>query len=223
MDPLYQQLCSAFYNNQQIKQRGKKDGASSGIGLLEYIRYLFPTKAFADSKECAQMTNIEAYKAIMNTTNLKTYNDLIQKELDAFESKLRQKLNSKFPSCKPDIIYSPEIYAGGQLVDKSARPRKFWRRKPKKKKKTDLERYELPRLSARSLTPSLVNSIAANNTIITSHPGVKAFKEYTANEYKKRGVKTQFVDSFDITRRGHGYLHCISHSIHLCNPKGREK
>lgn len=40
--------------------------------------------------------------------------------------------------------------------------------------------------------------------------------------YKKRGLKSEFVDTFDYAHEGQGNLHCSTNTIHVCNPRGQK-
>jgi hypothetical protein len=58
-----------------------------------------------------------------------------------------------------------------------------------------------------------------NDTLISPEPNNKIFKEYVDHEYKKRGLKTDYIDTFEYAHMGNGNLHCSTHEIRKCKPR----
>ncbi len=153
--------------------------------------------------DCSEITNHQVLKALSENDSLKIYNELIQQKMDNLKSKLKLKLQERLPQCKPDFIEVPDLFFGGEPVHLKN------------------SKYELPQGMGLSILPNPTNSVSIGNTVITPEPGNSLFKKYIATEYTQRGIKPDFVDTFDYAHMGRGNLHCATHTIHIC--KLREK
>ncbi len=152
---------------------------------------------------CSHLTNKEAYEALMENEDLKIYNQLIQKEMDKLKAEVGLKLKNKFPQCQSDFIDMPDLFYGGFPVEI----------------KKDV--HELPEGMGKSILPNPTNAISINNTIISPDPSNEAFEKYMRDQYEKRGLKAEFVDTFDYAHRADGNLHCSTNTIHICKPRGQ--
>ena len=38
-------------------------------------------------------------------------------------------------------------------------------------------------------------------------------------EYQKRGIKARFIDTSNYAHAGQGNLHCVTHTIPICQPR----
>lgn len=52
-----------------------------------------------------------------------------------------------------------------------------------------------------------------SDTLIAPDPSNDVFQKYMEEEYKKRGLKAEFVDIFDYAHRGEGNLHCSTYIV----------
>ena len=77
---------------------------------------------------------------------------------------------------------------------------------------------ELPNAMGLSILPNPTNAISVNDTIITPDPSNAAFKKYLEEEYRKRGLNPEFVDTWDYAHQGSGNLHCATNTNHICRP-----
>lgn len=183
-------------NNQPSKGRGVTK-------LFDFKRLLF-TDAHAEEvveEKCENMTNAEVLNALENDKELRIYNKLVQEKMDALKAEVTQKLKNKLPQCEPDFMEVPDIFFGGAPIDKGN------------------GQYELPQGMALSVLPNPTNNISIGDTVIAPDPSNAAFMKYMKEEYAKRGLKSEFVDTFDYAHQGHGNLHCSTNTIHICKPK----
>lgn len=154
-----------------------------------------------DMKSCNDMTNGEVYQLLVTDKNLAVYNQLIQNKMDSLKKEITIKIKNKNSRCEVDFIDVPNLFLG-QLVEKSP------------------GKYELPSGSTSSLLPNPTNAITVEDTIISPNPSNESFKKYLEEQYSLRGLKSEFVDTYDQAHIGLGNLHCVTNTIHICNPKG---
>lgn len=201
------------------RSRPKPDNNNSakptkGVSKLFDIKGLFISEAQAGVEsirgpnggepiDCANMTNGEVYRLLTSDHELKVYNQLVQENMDTLKKEVNQKLKSKLPQCEPDFIEVPDVFFGGMPVEKAK------------------GQYELPKEMGLSILPNPTNAISVNDTLISPDPSNDVFQKYMEEQYKKRGIKAEFVDTFDYAHQGAGNLHCSMNTIHICNPRGR--
>ncbi len=158
-----------------------------------------PSKS-PDPGDCANVTNSDVLQVLTAKTNLGIYNDLIQKNMDKLKNDVEAKLKQKYPQCTVDIIETPDLFFGGLPVKTEAG-------------------YDLPEGLGRSILPNPANAVSINDTVISPEPFNSVFKKYMTEEYQKRGLNAEFVDTYDYAHEGEGNLHCSTHTIHICKPK----
>ncbi|MBT4763058.1 MAG: hypothetical protein HOO06_15295 [Bdellovibrionaceae bacterium] len=162
-------------------------------------------KPLKELTDCHNMTNKHILKVLTsNNTLLKKYNELIQQKMDDLKKQLTAKLKKRLPSCTPDFIDVPDIFFGGQAIQKKDGT------------------LELSKRFGESLLPNSTNSVSVDNTIIAPISGSQIFEKYIKSEYKKRGLESDFIDTFDYAHMGGGNLHCATHTLHICNPRSPE-
>jgi hypothetical protein len=137
---------------------------------------------------------------VKNDKQIKEFNDGIQKEMNQLKKTIAQKLKKKMPQCKVDFIDVPNLFFGGAAIKGEARP--------------------LSAGTGDSILPNPTNSLSAGDTVITPEPQNKAFKDYVAAEYGKRGIKSDFINTYSYGHMGGGNLHCTTHTIHACQGRG---
>lgn len=153
-----------------------------------------------DLQFCSRIKNAQVSELFRRDPSLRQAVALIEDELKAFRQDIQDKLKKKFPKCETDFIDAPVLYIG-KLAQSGAGVTK------------------LPE-GFTSVLPNPVNGITVNDAFLSPDPANTAFKKYLKGEYGRRGVATEFVDSFDYGHRGKGNLHCATNSIHLCRPSG---
>ncbi len=208
-------LCAKFINERnRSKMNRDKSQSKRGVSKFLDIRFFLPeAQAGArvlgvgsdeDYSDCINMTNGEVYKLLSSDSELKIYNQLIQEKMDSLREEVERKLKNKLPQCVPDFIDVPDIFFGGKPVE------------------GENGKYELPKGMGLSILPNPTNAISINDTIIAPDPSNDIFQKYMEDEYKKRGLKTEFVDTFDYAHVGDGNLHCSTNTIHVCKPRGQQ-
>ena len=201
----------------QRRDHDNKDRSerTKGFTKLFELKSLFISEAHAlavvvrgpndgEPEDCANMTNGEVHRLLTSDDELKIFNQLVQQKMDSLKAEINQKLKNKLPECNPDFIEVPDVFFGGMPVE------------------LENGNYELPDGMGLSILPNPTNAISVNDTLIAPDPSNDVFKSYMQMEYKKRGLKTEFVDTFDYAHQGEGNLHCATNTIHICNPRGRK-
>lgn len=189
---------------EKYSPKGNDKRSRSGRGvtkLFDIKRLLFSEAHAEDEEKCGNITNAEVYHALENDKELRIYNQLVQEKMDALKTEVTQKLKNKLPQCEPDFLEVPDIFFGGAPIEK------------------ENGKYELPDGMALSVLPNPTNNISINDTIIAPDPANDVFMKYMKEEYAKRGLKSEFVDTFDYAHQGQGNLHCSTNTIHICKPK----
>ncbi|MES2769576.1 MAG: protein-arginine deiminase family protein [Bdellovibrionota bacterium] len=188
----------------QLQYDQKKNPSSQGVSQLLNLRDILLNKAFAESpalENCENLSNKDVYRILTEDSELKIYNQLIQEQIDNLKKDVLAKLQKALPACKIDALDVPNIFYGGQPV------------------KTSKNKYILPHGMAKSFLPSPTNSVAVAETIISPEPANDIFRKYLQVEYEKRGLKSEFIDTFDYAHLGGGNLHCATNTIHICRPR----
>jgi hypothetical protein len=204
-------LCRSFYKLNSVR-REIPSIQRKPIKGVSFFNIFEITAAFAGLPQmnaeygqpldatCAGMTNGQALRALREDAELWDYNLLVQKEMDKLKASVSWQMKQKFPNCEPDLLDVPDLFAGGSVVRKR-------------------QSMELPRGSGDSLLPNPTNALSANETLISPEPGNDVFRSYLEEQYTARGLKAEFVDTFDYAHIGSGNLHCSTNTIHLCRPR----
>lgn len=179
--------------------------ANSGTAQTFPLQRILLTEAIAAEQSnlansCQNISNAEIVQLLQQDQNLKTYNELVQREMDSLKADIQAKMKNKLPSCEMDFIEAPDLFYGGEVVEGPNGP-------------------ELPRNMGLSILPNPANSITANDTLISPEPGNEAYKKYLTDEYRKRGLTPEYVDTFDYSHMSNGNLHCATNTIHICKPR----
>lgn len=190
----------------------KKGGGAVIKAFLDLRNYIIsPAYAAAaamleDECDIETLTNAEFRDGVLNTPELKEYNQHIQKSINESKKKIINQVLSRLPQCKPYLltIDVPDLFYGTLKVNADGTK-------------------ELPKPgTGGSLMPNPTNSVMSNKTLIISDPQSGLFKDYMKKELEKSGVKSTFIDTWDYAHLGDGNLHCSSHTIPYCNPvKGK--
>ncbi len=162
----------------------------------------FVTEESDSIEECENMTNGEIADLFDKVGTYRDYQNAIQAELDQLKNEMKAKLAKKLPQCEVDIFEVPDLYVGGYTL------------------RVGGVRSELSHGMGVSLMPNSTNGVTLNNVSIHSDPHVGAFKKYTAEENQKRGLNTEFVDTFEYAHVGYGNLHCSTNTMYICKPRG---
>lgn len=208
-------VCRKYLDMKRKKQNRQNNPIRSTNGVskvFDFIKMLYPD-AFAGATvvdygdeslhlECFTMTNGEAYNLFTKNDDFREYNELVQEKIDELKSNIKNKLKERLPQCNVDFIEAPDLFYGGPVVENE---------KGKK---------ELPNNKGLSLLPNPTNAITINDTVISPDPSNIIFKRYLEEEYRKRGLYAEFVDTFDYAHKGEGNLHCTTNTMHICRPRG---
>lgn len=158
-------------------------------------------KQASDSADCSRLSNAEIFQIFSQDKDLRIYNELVQEKMDNLKKEVTEKLKRKFPQCEVDVIDTPDLFFGGAPVEK------------------EKDKYELPNQFGLSILSNPANAISINDTIITPEPANGVFRKYIEDQYKKRGLNPEFIDTFDYAHQGFGNLHCSTTTIHMCKPR----
>lgn len=209
-------ICRKWLEKKNDSQGPGESRSNKTKGITKHFnfpRFSFFNKAFAEERvkgdECSQMTNEDVYRLFSEDKNFKDYNQLVQAEMDRLKGDIQLKLKKKLPACNLDFVQVPDLFFGGELVEDEFTENK-------------MEGSQLPARMGHSVLPNPANSISVNETLISPEPSNKTFKTYLQEEYKKRGLKPEFIDTFDYAHQGNGNLHCSTSTMHVCRPRGNQ-
>jgi hypothetical protein len=125
--------------------------------------------------------------------------NVFQKQMDDFKSQLQKKVAQKFSQCQIAMIDVPVIYGQGKLYSPGE------------------VRTIVPQ-STFAQYPSPTNSVSLGDTVIFPEPHNEAFKEYLQSTMKGLNVKSEFIDTLNLSAKG-GNVHCASQVIRYCKPR----
>lgn len=151
---------------------------------------------------CQALTNKELLQAFKQQHY--EFNQLAQREIDQLKAEVRKQLKKMLPQCEPDLIDLPNLYIG----------KTYRKREPNSWQETPVMRPQ----SGNDLLPNPVNGLALGKSFLVPDPHNESFRTYIKDEFNKRGVKTDFVDTFDSYRKN-GNLHCATQAIRYCRPR----
>lgn len=161
-----------------------------------------------NDKDCKRVlrniTNAEMASLMRNNHDFNLTNRLVQEKMNKAKEDMRAKLAERMPQCSsiqfkdvPNLFYNRGGFAeiNGEEV--------------------------LPQPGiAGSLFPNPTNSVLANKTMIISETPSFTFNDYFKDMLKDQGINSSFVDTWNYSHRGDGNIHCSSHSIPYCRPRG---
>lgn len=150
------------------------------------------------------MTNQDVIEAIKNNDKLKDYNADVQKRIDKFKGDILSGVQKSMSGCKPDIIEVPDLFFGDTVKNPDGT-------------------HSAADGSGHSILPNPTNAITVNDTVIAPEPYNEAFKQSAVSSYESKGLKSEFIDTFDCAHRKEGNLHCATNTIHVCRPAGAKK
>lgn len=196
--------------------KGKNKGTGASQAFIKVLS-LFSFNAFAGSggKSTSTFSCVNALKEITNRkmeellSKDQTFvdtNKLVQEKMNKAKSTMAAKLKERMPQCKninfidvPDIFYNPGLFAEINGVKELPQPGMI-----------------------NSLFPNPTNSVLANETLIVSEAPNYAFNDKLSKQLKQVGLKSTFVDTWNYAHAGNGNMHCTSHSIPYCQPRGNK-
>jgi hypothetical protein len=205
------ELCKKVRDLRQNSQPDAKSRSEGGVSKIFQLESLLFTHAQAgafisgpsfDLKDCENMTNDEVYRVYSTDPALKVYNQLVQEKMDALKLEVTKKLKAKLPQCETDFIDFPNLFSGGIPVE------------------VEPGKNQLPKAMGGSLLPNPTNAISINDTVISPSPSNASFKKFMQDEYSKRGLKSEFIDTYEYSHVKGGNLHCTTNTFHICKPRG---
>jgi hypothetical protein len=156
--------------------------------------------------ECSSLRNSDLLQYILQDdyddemeqkpSELKLANEAIQKKLDSFKEQILQRTKSHSPSCSPEIIDVPYLFSAQYLSEKK----------------------DNPVVGAQSLFPNSTNGVRIGETYLFPSPGNKVFGDYTEEQYRNRGAKVDYIDTYWAHSRK-GNLHCSTQVLRHCKPR----
>ena len=132
-------------------------------------------------------------------------NKLIQEKMNKNKDEIKAKMSKRLPQCKNvKFVDVPDLFYGYGLVEINGKK-------------------ELPEPgNGRSLFPNPTNSVLANKTMIVSQAPNAAFNSSVKEALTNQGLKTNFVNTWNYAHAGDGNMHCSSHSLTYCKPRGQK-
>ena len=167
--------------------------------IAKYRQKQVPLKD-SEYKTCENISNGDFLWFMQNDPEVKNYVTEVQNQMDQLKIDIKAKLKNKLPACEPDIIDVPELFWGANSF-------------------RDKGKAKLPNGFGQSFQPGPTNSISVGDTNIIPEPYNASFKAYLETEYHKRGIKTDYIDTWNYAHRGEGNLHCSTQTLHVCKPR----
>lgn len=152
------------------------------------------------------VTNEEMFNEFSKDVNNFELNQYIQKSIDKDKENIKKSILSRLPQCTKyfDVIDVPNYFEGGPLVDKGNGQK------------------ELPLYgNINAFLPNPTNSVLMNKTLLIPEAGNSAQNDYLKEELEKRKLKAEFIGTWDYSHLGMGNIHCSSHSLPYCTPRGK--
>lgn len=150
-----------------------------------------------------KVTNSEMAELMEKNDDFMTANNLIQEKMDQNKKNMSAKLQERLPHCKNiKFIETPDLFYAHGLAEVNG--------------KVQLAEPG----NARSLFPNPTNSVLANQSMIVPKSPNKAFNLKIKEDLEKQGLKSKFVDTWNYAHTGDGNMHCSSHSLTYCRPRG---
>jgi hypothetical protein len=157
------------------------------------------------SKKLAKITNAEMALLMDKDQDFQLMNKLIQEKMDANREMIEKKLKERLPQCKDiQFVEVPDLFYGHGMAEVDGK-------------------MELPEPgNGRSLFPNPTNSVLANQTMIVPKSPNIEFNLHVKNILANQGLKSKFVDTWNYAHSGDGNMHCSSHSLTYCSPRGKK-
>lgn len=154
-------------------------------------------------KQLKEVTNQQMSDFMKSDEEFKIINDLVDEKMAKNREAIRAKLQERLPQCKDiKFVEVPDLFYGYGVAEVNGK-------------------QELPQPgNMLSLFPNPTNSVMANQTMIVSKSPNKAFDLFVKAELERQGVKSKFVDTWNYAHSGEGNMHCSSHSLTYCRPRG---
>lgn len=200
--------------NPQQNSPGKGGKKGSGSQAFYFIKeLLIPTAHAGNARitpaqssacEVDTITNSE-FLAALEQPKYKEFNDAVDRVMEENKRKIMAKILERLPQCRPYLVpvEAPNLFFG-TLQENSDGTKKLVRGS-----------------AADAFMPNPTNSVVANRNIIFSDPQNPLFRDYLSSQLRPLGMTSSFIDTWDYSHVGNGNLHCSSHSIPYCAPRGR--
>lgn len=191
---------------------GKKGSGSQAFFLIKEL--LMPTAHASvngagsdeESPVCAveTITNAE-FAAALEQPKYKEFNDVVDRVMEENKRKIIAKILERLPQCRPYLvpIEAPNLFFGNL------------------RENSDGTKQLVRGSAADAFMPNPTNSVVANKELIFSDPQNPMFRDYLSSQLRPLGMTSSFIDTWDYSHVGNGNLHCSSHSIPYCAPRGR--
>ncbi len=155
--------------------------------------------------ELQNVTNRQMVELMEKDEDFSLMNKLIQEKMNKNKDEIKSKMSKRLPQCKDiKFVDVPDLFYGYGLVEINGKK-------------------ELPEPgNGRSLFPNPTNSVLANKTMIVSQAPNAAFNSSVKEALTNQGLKTNFVNTWNYAHAGDGNMHCSSHSLTYCKPRGQK-
>lgn len=190
----YGDVCDAFKKLKPTDSPAPTKGQSR---LFELLAKRFSARAgigvVADGDAGCDLSNADLAKTMKSDPELKALNEQVQARMNRFVGELKLRLAAKYPGCEPEVLEFPQLFVGGG----------------------DFENAR-----ALSLFPNPTNGEIVGKNYLQPQAGNDAFAKDMKEKLKKLGLEQKPINT-DFAHRLQGNLHCSTHAIRYCRPKGR--
>lgn len=152
--------------------------------------------------DCYNMTNQDLVNILEQDFEYKELNEAIEKATQKFKQDLLARIKKTHPQCNPKTVDLPDLFLGEMNYD-SQEP-------------------TYVNGSADSIFPNPTNGEIVEDTFILPEPVNPAFKAEINSAIENLGLKTDYIDTH-FAHSLNGNLHCSSHTMRFCRPRGDNK
>lgn len=161
-----------------------------------FLELLLKPKAAAanagDYAACSKMTNADLLKIIQNEPDLKALNEQVDAKMKAFAERMKARVSAKYLGCNPPVIEVPQLFHGAGVFEKA---------------------------QSLSIFPNPTNGEYVNGHYLMSDPVNKSFGDEFRKQLSALGIPQTLINT-DFAHKNMGNLHCSSHAIRYCRPRG---
>jgi hypothetical protein len=147
-----------------------------------------------ETRSCLSMTNGELYQIISSNPELRNLNQEIQVNMNLFKEELIEHFKQKCQGNAPPVIEIPQIFDGAENFSTSR---------------------------ALSIFPNLSNGEYVNGTYIMPAAVNSEYQKDFQSQLQALGIATPVIDTTDL-HAARGNLHCATHAIRYCRPRGAQ-
>lgn len=175
--------------------QGPANKGSGGQSQFSPLFPLFFEVAVAETSKphaCSRKKNGDLLRFIQGDSELRTLNEQVESRMQGFIGSLKSRISAKYPGCDPPVVKVPQLFYGAGNFDGA---------------------------KSRSIFPNPTNGEYSNGHYLLPDPLNDTLGNGFRRELSALGVTQSVIDT-QIAHRNTGNLHCLTHAIRYCRPRG---